>query len=172
MQQQMEKKTKNGLPRGGVLAPLLFNVFTNNRLFSMNTRNVTYADDRDNLARNKKEVEVDEQLKNCKTELSEYYETNRLEANTGKTLRSLFHLSNRKSSQALELCRNDVIIEHDAGPNYFGVTLDRILNFENQSRTFLLTYILVKTCRQSWQIRGRELTLTKREPMHWQYVSQ
>ena len=124
------KVAKNGLPQGGVLAPLLFNVYTNDQPLSTDTRSFIYADDRATLAQGKNKREVEEKLMKCLSELSDYYHANRLKANPGKTVSCMFHLNNRQAAHALELQWNSVKIEHDAGPKYLGVTLDRMLSFK------------------------------------------
>ena len=130
------KVAKNGLPQGGVLAPLLFNVYTNDQPLSTDTRSFIYADDRATLAQGKNKREVEEKLMKCLSELSDYYHANRLKANPGKTVSCMFHLNNRQAAHALELQWNSVKIEHDAGPKYLGVTLDRMLSFKQHCENF------------------------------------
>ena len=72
----------------------------------------------------------------CLSELSDYYHANRLKANPGKTVSCMFHLNNRQAAHALELQWNGVKIEHDAGPKYLGVTLDRTLSFKQHCKNF------------------------------------
>ena len=50
------KKVKNGLPKGGVLAPLLFNGYNNDQPLSKNTRSFIYSDDHATLAQNRKKL--------------------------------------------------------------------------------------------------------------------
>ena len=45
MIKEVNGETKNGLPKGSVLAPLLFNVYTNDQPLPGNTQRFLYADD-------------------------------------------------------------------------------------------------------------------------------
>ena len=127
---------KNGFPQGGILAPLLFKVYTNDQPLSTDTRSFIYADDRATLAQSKNKREVEGKLMKCLSDLSDYYYANRLKANPGKTVSCMFHLNNRPAAHAIELQWNSVKIEHDAGPNYLGVTLDRTLSLKQHCENF------------------------------------
>ena len=129
-------KSEKWSSQEGVLASLLFKVNTNDQPLSKNTRRFIYADDSATLGQSEIKLEVEEKLTQCLLELSEYYKANTLKANPGKTVSCMFHLNNGKASQALELRLNDVKIEHDAGPKYLGVTLDRTLSFKQHGQNF------------------------------------
>ena len=124
------RKAKNGLPQGGVLAPLLFNVYTNDQPLQQDTKSFIYADDRATLAGGRTKAEVERKLNECLQQLSDYYRNNRLKANPSKTVSCMFHLNNRQAGQTLNLKWNGVEIEHDSVPKYLGVTLDRTLSFK------------------------------------------
>ena len=124
------RKAKNGLPQGGVLAPLLFNVYTNDQPLQQDTKSFIYADDRATLAGGRTKAEVERKLNECLQQLSDYYRNNRLKANPSKTVSCMFHLNNRQAGQSLNLKWNGVEIEHDSVPKYLGVTLDRTLSFK------------------------------------------
>ena len=159
------KVAKNGLPQGGVLAPLLFNVYTNDQPLSTDTRSFTYADDRATLAQGKNKREVEGKLTKCLSELSDYYHANRLKANPGKTVSCMFHLNNLQDAHALELQWNSVKIEHDAGPKYLGVTLDRTLSFKQHCEIFAGKIqsgnnLLSKLANSRWGANPHEMRTT------------
>ena len=110
------RNAKNGLPQGGVLAPLLFSIYTNDQPLQENTKSFIYADDRATLATGHTE-DVEVRLQKCLEELSSYYATKKLKVNPGKTVSCMFHLNNRKSKETLDLNWNGVKIEHDKGLN-------------------------------------------------------
>ena len=103
---------------------------------SKSTRSFSYADDRATLLQGITKLEVEEKLTKCRSELSEYYNANRLKANPGKTVSCMFDFNNRKASQTLELRWNDVKIENDAEPKFLDVTLDRTLTFKQHGLNF------------------------------------
>ena len=85
---------KNGLPQGSVLAPTLFNIYTNDQPEFCNIRRFIYADDLC-LATQATTFEVIEQrLTEALGDLTNYYHRNSLNANPGKTQVCAFHLKN------------------------------------------------------------------------------
>ena len=63
---------KNGLPQGGVLAPLLFNIYTNDQPLQETTKSFIYADDRATLATGRTKKDVEARLQKCLEELSRF----------------------------------------------------------------------------------------------------
>ena len=124
------RNAKNGLPHGGVLAPLLFNIYVNDQPLQETTKSFIYADDRATLATGRTKKDVEARLQKCLEELSSSYATNKLKANPGKTVSCMFQLNIRKSKETLDMNWNGVKIKHDEGPKYLGVTLDRTLSFK------------------------------------------
>ena len=98
------RSQRNGLPQGVVLAPLLFNVYTNDQPIHPGTRSFVYADD----------LAVTTQI----TDVAPIEEV------------SLFHLRNRECGKQLNISWNGVNLTHCNLPVYLGVTLDRTLSYK------------------------------------------
>ena len=63
MEKEVNEETKNGLPQGSVLAPLLFNIYTNYQPLPENTQRFLYADDLCITAQNKSFEMVEQHLR-------------------------------------------------------------------------------------------------------------
>ena len=73
------RRQKNGLLQGSVLAPLLFNIYTNDQPRSEGTRRFIYADDLAIAAQDREFGIVEERLSNALDELTPYYEENHMQ---------------------------------------------------------------------------------------------
>ena len=79
-------------PQGSVLAPLIFNVYTNDQPIHPGTSSFVYADDLAINAQSKDVAPIEETLTSALVGLSEHYTTHQLRANPTKTQVSLFHV--------------------------------------------------------------------------------
>ena len=119
------RSQRNGLPQRSVLAPLLFNVYTNDQPIHLGTRSFVYADDLAVTTQSTDFAPIEETLTSAALDcLSEYYATNQLRANPPKTQVSLFHLRNRECGKQLNISWNGVKLTHCNLPVYLGITLD------------------------------------------------
>ena len=121
---------KNGLPQGSVLAPTLFNIYTNDQPEFDNIRRFIYADDLCIATQAKNFRVLEERLNKALEELSEYYKKWFLNANPGKTQVCAFHLNNHLANKTLDIKWGNQSIECSNSPVYLGVTLDRTLSFK------------------------------------------
>ena len=123
-------RKKNGQPQGSVLAPLLFNIYTNDQPRSEGTPRFIYADDLALAAQDRQFGIVEETLSNTLDELTPYYEENQLRANPSKTQVCAFHLWNREANHKLNVSWYGSLLGNCNHPVYLGVTLDRCISFK------------------------------------------
>ena len=103
-----------------MLAPLLFNVCTNDQPRSEGTLRFIYADE---ATQDNGFSIVEERLSNALNELTPYYEDNHLRANPSKTQVCAFHLRNREVKRQLNVTWSGTRLENCDHPVYLGVTL-------------------------------------------------
>ena len=155
------RRQKNGLPQGSVLAPILFNLYTND-LPTTRSRKFIYADDICLAFQAKSFNELNTVLNEDLGSISNYCSHWRLQPSAKKTVVSAFHLHNANAADELNIHLNDNQLQHDHQPVYLGVTLDRTLTYKthlqkvaNKIRTGNnLTHILAGT---SWDADARTL---------------
>ena len=128
------RNQKNGLPQGSVLAPTLFNIYTNDQPEFDAIRRFIYADDLC-LATQAGDFEtIERRLSQALKKLTIYYNENSLNANPGKTQVCAFHLNNHEAQRKLNISWNGQTLGNDSFPVYLGVTLDRTLSFKEHTR--------------------------------------
>lgn len=122
---------KNGLPQGSVLAPTLYNIYTNDLPCNIKTTKFIYADDTAIAAQGTTFEEVENSLGQTLEELSAYYKENHLKPNPTKTQVCAFHLKNMHADRNLDITWQGEKLENCRTPKYLGVKLDRTLSFKS-----------------------------------------
>ena len=122
--------TKERLPQGSVLSPTLFNIYTNDQPILDGTRSFIYADDMCITAQYPTLQELDQIIEEALGQLTHYYRSNSLRANSDKTQVTAFHLRNREVQRFLLVSWNRVDPEITDTSKYLGVTLDRTLSYK------------------------------------------
>ena len=128
--QTRQRRLKNGVPQGSVLAPLLFNIYTYN-IPSKISRKFAYADDLALLQSSGNWKDLEGTLSQDMSTLSAYLQTWRLKLSHTKTVTVAFHLNNLKAKRELKAYNNGRLLPFCPIPTYLGVKLDRSLTFRH-----------------------------------------
>lgn len=130
----MEKSAKRLTTGYSVLAPMLFNIYTNDQPITEETRHFLYAEDLAIAAQDITFQEVERKLTQTLQELTTYYARNQLTPNPDNTQICCFHLQNREAKRELKVEWLGKTLKNIEQPVYLGVTLDRTLTFKEQCR--------------------------------------
>ena len=156
---------RNGLPQGSVLAPMLFNIYTNDQPQFQNIRRFIYADDLCIAMQAKSFDIIESSLTDALQSLSSYYKRWFLNANPGKTQVCTFHLDNKQADRSLKVTWENKELENTKFPVYLGVTLDRTLSFKEhlwkvKRKVAIRNNILQKLANSSWGTDPKTLKTT------------
>ena len=149
------EKAKNGLPQSSVLAPTLFNIYTNDQPIHYGTRSFIYADDLCITFQYQSFKHVEKTIEEALDNLTTYYKVSSLRANPEKTQVTAFHLRNKEAKRSLKVVWNKTELENTTHPKYLGVTLDRSLSYKQHIRNTKMNVatsnnLLTKLATSKW----------------------
>jgi len=130
---------RNGLPQSSVLAPVLFNLYSND-LPVTRGRKFIYADDTCLAIQGQYFSELECSLSSDMVRMSHFCRQWRLKPSASKTISSVFHLHNTSATRELSVYLDGQRLRQESHPTYLGVTLDR---------NAVLQRTLDKDCRQA-----------------------
>ena len=156
---------KNGLPQGSVLAPTLFNIYTNDLPEFAHTRRFIYADDLCLATQSTSFKTIETRMTDALQGLTDYYTANSLNANPSKTQVCAFHLNNHQASTKLNITWNGHELNYDNYPVYLGVTLDRTLSYSQhvkkvKAKAAARNSLLTKLANSNWGADPKTLRTT------------
>ena len=128
------KYINNGLLRGSVLAPTLFNLYTQG-LPKTRSQKVIYADDITLAYQGKLFEEAGAILQKDLSVMANYFKSWRLKLNLSNTEVGAFHLNNQMASRSLNIKLNNVSLNHNFNPKMLGITLYRSLTYRAHPAT-------------------------------------
>ena len=111
---------KNGLPEHSVLAPTIFNIYSNDQLIHGGTRSFIYADYLCITALSQSFKQVEETIEDALDYLTTYYKMNGLRINPLKTQVTAFHLRNKEANRSLKVVWYETELENTAYQKYLG----------------------------------------------------
>ena len=123
-------RLKNSVPKGSILAPLLFNIYIHD-LPDTISRKYGYADDLAILTAHREWKKIEGTLSQDIRSLALYLRQWRLKLSEGKTVSTVFHLNNKVSKRELDVYINARRLNFQATTTYLGVKLDRTFPSDN-----------------------------------------
>lgn len=159
------RRQNNGLAQGSVLAPILFNLYTNDQPTPENTEHFLYADDLAITAQGRCFEDVEIKLELALGTMLDYYQANSLKPNPSKTEVSAFLLNTHQANRKLHVRWNGTTLTHTERPTYLGVTLDRSLTYKyhcekTRQKVAARNNILRKLANSKWGAKPAILRTT------------
>lgn len=113
---------KHGVPQGSILGPLLFLLYINDIVISMNSHKVVlFADDTSVLFSNENAAMLQADIDLTLKELSKWFENNRIIINTSKTVSVNFHAVQNVNYYPASMNLNDSLIDSVTETKFLGI---------------------------------------------------
>ena len=125
-----KRSVSDGIPQGSSLSCTLFLIFINDLPDCLGVQNAMFADDLVIWTTGSDIAKMQRRLNQALSNLTTYCELWKLKINCGKTVYTLFTLSNVLSKTELSLKIQDVCIKKEENPCYLGIRLDPKLTFK------------------------------------------
>ncbi len=139
------RKVKQGVPQGGVLSPILFNLYMSSMPAPPgNIRLETYADDSNILNSGPKIEPVVEEINVYLETLKIWFKNRNLEISPSKSSATLFTTSSNECKTELAVKIDGETVPTVQKPKILGITFDNLLSFK-QHATDLKTKVQSKT---------------------------
>jgi hypothetical protein len=130
-----QQQFKTGVPQGGVLSPILFNLYTSDIPHPpAGVKITTYADDMNPSASHSNFHEAEKCLQPYLQDIFNWTERNDLILNPDKSSATLFTPHTHEHNTTLNLTINNIIIPTVKHPKILGLTLDPALNFNQHTK--------------------------------------
>lgn len=120
-----------GVPQGGILSPILYNIYAADQPTSLNTTVAEFADDKPIIAIHEDPISASLNLQNHLNLLSNWYDKWRVKVNQSKSLHTTFTL---RLPPCPEVSLADIPIPSSQSVKYIGLTIDRRLTWAQHVR--------------------------------------
>ena len=126
------RKMRQGVPQGGVLSPLLFNLYMRKMPCPPDgVKTTTYADDTNIYSSDVKIQPICDRLNPYLSELVDWFKGRNLQISAPKSSATLFTTFNNELSINLPIKINDEYIPTTTKPKILGVTYDSLFSFKH-----------------------------------------